>query len=114
MPNIIPTTSYGWIVSDLRDTSEDLYRIATDTTENITEVEATLAQFHFSKVLHSLILATRLGRRGWPPLSHSFALFSVWSLICALLVECLQLGVIAEARRHFQHKVVLCTLSSGL
>jgi hypothetical protein len=51
MPNIVPTTSYGWIVNDLRDMSEDLYRIATDTAENITEVEAALAHFHLDKVL---------------------------------------------------------------
>ena len=49
MPNIVPTTSYGWIVSDLRDISEDLYKIAIDTSENITEVEAALAHFHLSK-----------------------------------------------------------------
>lgn len=41
MPNIIPTTSYGWVVSDLKDLSEDLNRIALETSENITEVEAT-------------------------------------------------------------------------
>lgn len=70
VPNIIPTSSYGWIVSDLRDISEDLYRIAIDTSEDITEVEAALAHFHLSKVLQSLILATRLGRRGWPSLSQ--------------------------------------------
>ena len=69
MPNIVPTTSYGWVVSDLKDISEDLYRIATDTTENITEVEAALAHYHISKVLHSLILATRIRRRAWPALS---------------------------------------------
>ena len=53
MPNIVPTTIYGWIASDL-------YRIAIDTSGTITEVEATLCHFHISKVLQCLILATRV------------------------------------------------------
>ena len=28
MPNTIPTTSYGWVVSDLRDLANDLDQIA--------------------------------------------------------------------------------------
>ncbi len=69
MPNINPTTSYGWVVSDLKDLSEDLNRIALETSENITEVEATLCHYHLNKVLKSLLLTTRIARRRWPYLS---------------------------------------------
>jgi len=58
MPNIVPTTSYGWVVSDLRDLVVDLDRIALETGENITEVEASLCHFHLNKVLKSLFPAT--------------------------------------------------------
>jgi hypothetical protein len=70
MPNIVPTTSYGWVVSDLRDLVVDLNRIALETGENITEVEATHCHFHLNKVLKSVLLATRLARLKWPSLSQ--------------------------------------------
>ncbi len=54
MPNTIPTTSYGWVVSDLRDLANDLDQIAYETCESISEVEATLCHFHLDKVLKSL------------------------------------------------------------
>jgi len=66
MPEIFPTTSYGWIVSDLRDIVTDLEKIATETTETITQVEAELCHHHLYKILKSLILSTRLARRRWP------------------------------------------------
>jgi len=66
MPNYVPTTSYGWIVSDLRDVAKDLERVQQFTDEAITEVEAALAHYHLKKVLESLILATRISRVGWP------------------------------------------------
>ena len=62
MPNPISTTSYGWVVTDLKDIAEDLQQIATETTENITGVEATLCHLHLNKVLKSLLLATRSAR----------------------------------------------------
>ncbi len=70
MPNIVPTTSYGWVVSDLQDIHRDLHRIATESTKSITEVEAALGHFQLSKVLRYLIAATRIGRREWPSLSQ--------------------------------------------
>ena len=48
---------------DSERSQRHLKMVATDTSENITEVEAALCQFHLSKVLQSLILA-RVGRRG--------------------------------------------------
>ncbi len=66
MSNYVPTTSYGWIVSDLRDVAKDLERVQQFTDEAITEVEAALAHYHLKKVLESLILATRISRVGWP------------------------------------------------
>jgi hypothetical protein len=64
MPNYVPTTSYGWIVSDLSDVARDLDRIQQYTDESITEVEAALAYYHLKHVLDSLILATRISRAG--------------------------------------------------
>ena len=60
MPEIIPTTSYGWIVSDLRDIVTDLERPATETTETITQVEAELCHHHLNTILSSLVLSTRV------------------------------------------------------
>ena len=60
MSNHVPTTSYGWIVADLRDIAQDLDRIQISTEEAIPEVEAALAHFHLKKVLESLILAMRI------------------------------------------------------
>ncbi len=37
MPNYVPTTSYGWAVSDLSDIVEDLDRIQKYSDEKITE-----------------------------------------------------------------------------
>ncbi len=63
MPEIFLTTSYGWIVSDLQDVVTDLEKIATETTETITQVEAELCHHHLDKILKILILSTRLARR---------------------------------------------------
>ncbi len=64
MPNmpLAPMTSYGWVLSDVKDLAEDLHRIAW-TVENITPLEAALCHFHLNKVLKSLLLATRVSRR---------------------------------------------------
>ncbi len=69
MPNF-PTTSYSWVAYDLKELSEDLDRLALDTSENITQVEAALCHHHLGKVLKSLILATRIGRAEWSSLSQ--------------------------------------------
>ncbi len=69
MPNIVPTTSYGWVVSDLKDVASDLQSIQSYSDENISEVEAALAHYYLKQVLQALILATRIGRRGWSSLS---------------------------------------------
>ncbi len=52
MPREFPLTAYGWTVEDLRDTAEDLLKIALETTDGITEVEAALAHYHLSIVLY--------------------------------------------------------------
>ena len=44
--------------------------IAQDTEENISEVEAFLAQYYLKHIVQGLILATRIGRRTWPFLSQ--------------------------------------------
>jgi len=65
-------------VNDLKDLAVDLAVDLIDsalqtrhvyTQENISEVEAALAQFYRKHILESLILATRVGRRTWPSLS---------------------------------------------
>ncbi len=78
MPNYVPTTSYGWAVSDLSDIVEDLDRIQKYSDEKITEVEATLAHHHLKRTLESLILATRISRAGWP---HSLSPQTLSSMI---------------------------------
>ena len=60
-------TRYRWVVNDLYDLVTELREIAQDTQENISEVEATLAQYHLKQVLESLILAIRTGRRTCHP-----------------------------------------------
>ena len=45
MPNT-HLTRYRWVVNDLKDLAVDLRDIQQDTEENISEVEATLAQYH--------------------------------------------------------------------
>ena len=56
--------------NDLKDLAVELKRIAQDTQENISEVEAVLAQYYLTNILESLIPATRIGRRTWPSLSR--------------------------------------------
>ncbi len=56
------------LVDDLKDLTAELTEIARDTEENISEVEAVLAQHYLKQILESLILATRVGRRTWPSL----------------------------------------------
>ena len=70
MPNHSPSR-YAWVVADLKDIAiaQVLTDIQQDSTENISEVEASLSQFYLKQVLESLILATRIGRRTWPSLS---------------------------------------------
>ena len=51
------------LVDDLKDLTAELTEIARDTEENISEVEAVLAQHYLKQILESLILATRIGRR---------------------------------------------------
>jgi len=70
MPNIVPSTSYRWIVYDLKDLATDLERIQRYTKDDTSDVEAALAHFYLDKVLEALILATRIGRRTWPSLSQ--------------------------------------------
>ena len=65
MPQIL-LTRYRFVVDDRKDLADDLTDIATSTGENISEVEATLAQYYLKQILESLILATRIGRRTWP------------------------------------------------
>ena len=67
MPNTY-LTRYRWVVNDLKDLAVDLRDIQRDTQENISEVEAALAQFYLKQILEALILATRVGRRTWPSL----------------------------------------------
>ncbi len=62
-------TPYAFIAEDLKDLATELDNIALQTTEKITECEAILCQYHLSKVLKSLILATRISSPSWP--SHS-------------------------------------------
>ena len=57
------------LVNDLKDLAYDL-KDAQETQENITEVEAALAQYYLKQILEGLILATRTGRRTWPSLSQ--------------------------------------------
>jgi len=68
MPNLSPSTGYGWVVYDLKDIARDLQR-QRDSTESITEVDSALAHFYLKKVLEDLILATRVSRE-WPSLSQ--------------------------------------------
>ena len=63
-------TRYRLLVDDLKDLVAELREIAQDTEENISEVEALLAQYYLKQILESLILATRIGRRTWPSLSR--------------------------------------------
>ncbi len=77
MPNTFETR-YRFVVNDLKDLADDLIDIAQDTQENISEVEAALAQFYLKQILESLILATRIGRRSWPspcPLMQSLTTY---------------------------------------
>ncbi len=62
-------TRYRLVVTDLKDLAADINDIAQDTEENISEVEAVLAQHYLKQILEGLILATRIGRRTWPSLS---------------------------------------------
>ncbi len=61
MPNT-HLTRYRWVVNDLKDLAVDLRDIQQDTEENISEVEATLAQYHLKQILEASILA----RGTWP------------------------------------------------
>ncbi len=70
MPNIVSTTAYGWVVSDLKDVASDLQSIQSYLDENISEVEAALAHYYLKQVVQALILATRIGRREWSSLSQ--------------------------------------------
>ena len=65
MPNT-HLTRYRLLVNDLKDLAVELAEIALDTEENISEVEAVLAQYYLKQILESMILATRIGRRTWP------------------------------------------------
>jgi len=65
MPNTF-LTRYRLVVNDLKDLASEVKDIAQDSQENITEVEAVLAQYHLKQILEGLILATRIGRRSWP------------------------------------------------
>ena len=58
------------MVNDLKDLVYDVQAIARDTEENISEVEAVLAQYYLKEILEGLILATRIGRLKWPSLSQ--------------------------------------------
>ncbi len=69
MPNNF-LTRYRLVVQDLKNLDADIKDIAQDTTENMNEVEAFLAQYHLMQILEGLILATRIGRRTWPSLSQ--------------------------------------------
>ncbi len=62
---ITQLTRYRLLVNDLKDLAAELKDIAQDTAENISEVEATLAQYYLKHILEGLILATRIGRRSW-------------------------------------------------
>ncbi len=55
-------TAYAWVAEDLKDLAEELRRIALDTAESITQVESLLFHEHITKILDSLILATRMVR----------------------------------------------------
>ncbi len=65
MPNTF-LTRYRLVVNDLKELALDVKDIAQDTEENISEVEAVLAQYYLKQILEALILATRIGRRTWP------------------------------------------------
>lgn len=69
MPQIF-LTRYRLLVNDLKDLVYDVQAIARDTEENISEVEAVLAQYYLKEILEGLILATRIGRLKWPSLSQ--------------------------------------------
>jgi len=64
MPNYVPTTSYGWAVSDLSDIVEDLDRIQKYSDEKITEVEATLAPSP-SEAYFGIIDTSNQDLEGW-------------------------------------------------
>ena len=68
MPNI-HRTAYGWVTEDLKDVARDIEALALGTSESITEVEATLCHAHLTKILRNLILATRIAKGEWSPLS---------------------------------------------
>ena len=68
MPNIVLTTPYAWVVYDLNETAAELHKIQRLLEDNISSVEATLAQADYLKqILEALILAARTGKRDWPP-----------------------------------------------
>ena len=69
MPNTF-LTRYRLVVNDLKELAVDVKEIAQDTIENISEVEAALAQYYLKQILEGLILATKIGRRTWPSLSQ--------------------------------------------
>jgi len=69
MPNTF-LTRYRLVVNDLKELAVDVKEIAQDTIENISEVEAVLAQYYLKQILEGLILATKIGRRTWPSLSQ--------------------------------------------
>ena len=69
MPQVC-LTRYRLLVNDLKDLAYDVKDIALHTEENISEVEAVLAQYYLKQILEGLILATRIGRRTWPSLSQ--------------------------------------------
>ena len=50
------------MVDDLKDVAQLLKDIQSDSTEIISEVEASLSQFYLKECLESVILATRIGR----------------------------------------------------
>ena len=56
MPQIF-LTRYRLLVNDLKDLAYDV-KDAQETQENITEVEAALAQYYLKQILEGLILAT--------------------------------------------------------
>lgn len=71
MPNA-HLARYRYVVEDLKDLVVDLKDIATDTQESISQVEATLAQYHLKEILTSLMSR----------LQDSFALGGVPSTPC--------------------------------
>ena len=80
MPNTYPTR-YQHVLEDLKELVVDLKDIATDTQENLSEVEAVLSQFYLKQILQSLHHETKA--------RMAASLLAVTSNVTRMLFYCL-------------------------